>query len=547
MVVVRSAQAAGWLARRFPPRALRWALPGALLAVEFLALSLLVDLPTGGPALPLVEALRMAVPVVLGAVAAGWLLGRDAGPRVREAVPEPPPWRPFPALAVQPVAFAATAAYAHRLLGPGATPAPLGALATWLAGAAATALLAIASAAPLGWTAREVVRRWRTPLVALALGVLAWRAAAAAEGLWGVLSGGTLRAVAALLRWTAGRVTLDPADGLIGLDGFEVLVAPICSGVDGLGLVLLFQATWISMARTRLRPWRALLLLPLGAVAALGANVLRITLLILVGASGHEDLALGGFHSKLGWLLFAGLALGSVALAERVRWLRRPDGDPATSARGGVPETAAAYLGPLLAALAAALVTGMWSDGPLDRAYGLRIAAGALALVLLGRSLPAPALALRGAGVPIAIGAATCVFWVAVAGGGLGGAELARELAQLSPAGRWAWIAVRAAGSVLFVPLAEELAFRGFLLPWLVSPEFERVPPRAWTWPAVLLSSLAFGALHASWALGTFAGLAFAAARLWRGRIGDAVLAHATCNAGVALAVLAGGRWGLWS
>ena len=124
--------------------------------------------------------------------------------------------------------------------------------------------------------------------------------------------------------------------------------------------------------------------------------------------------------------------------------------------------------------------------------------------------------------------------------------EIAAALAGLGAAERGVWIAVRAAGSCLVIPLVEELAFRGFLLPWIVSPEFERVPPRGWTWAAALGSSLAFGALHGEWLLGTVAGLAFAAARLWRGRLGDAVLAHALCNAAVAAAVLTRGWWGLW-
>jgi CAAX prenyl protease-like protein len=106
---------------------------------------------------------------------------------------------------------------------------------------------------------------------------------------------------------------------------------------------------------------------------------------------------------------------------------------------------------------------------------------------------------------------------------------------------------VRVVGSCLLVPVVEELAFRGFLLRWLVSPEFERVPPRAWTWWAVLLSSVAFGALHSHWILGTLAGLAFAAARLRRGHLGDAIFAHALANAGIAVAVLAFGRWDLWA
>jgi CAAX prenyl protease-like protein len=134
--------------------------------------------------------------------------------------------------------------------------------------------------------------------------------------------------------------------------------------------------------------------------------------------------------------------------------------------------------------------------------------------------------------------------WIALAGGDA--ALVTEALARLAPTERAAWIAVRLAGSCLLVPVVEELAFRGFLLPWLVAPGFRDVPPRAWSWPAALGSSLAFGAVHSEWLLGAAAGLAFAGVRRWRGRLGDAVLAHAITNAVVAAAVLGGGRWGLW-
>jgi CAAX prenyl protease-like protein len=147
--------------------------------------------------------------------------------------------------------------------------------------------------------------------------------------------------------------------------------------------------------------------------------------------------------------------------------------------------------------------------------------------------------------VPLLLAAGVCAIWIPWRGAE--GSALAADLALLSPPGRWAWIAVRVAGSCLVIPLVEELAFRGFLLPWLASPRFEEAPPRQWTWLAVILSSAAFGGLHERWLLGTVAGLAFAAARLHRGRLGDAVLAHALCNLGIAATVLLGGRWDLWS
>ncbi len=128
------------------------------------------------------------------------------------------------------------------------------------------------------------------------------------------------------------------------------------------------------------------MLLPLGAAAAVAANGVRVALLVLVGASGRPELAFGGFHSKLGWLLFVGIALASVAAAERLPLLRR------AGARGpepALPEGAGAFLAPFLAMLATALVTSAWAAGPLDRAYGARVVAGGLALAR--RALPSAA------------------------------------------------------------------------------------------------------------------------------------------------------------
>lgn len=527
-----------------PPEAvLRWAVPVALLLAEYLTLSWLVDLPTSGPALRLAEAVRIAVPVMIGAAAGGWLIERrQAHLALQEIAASLPPWRPWPALAAQVTAFIVTALLARRLLGEGSPAVAARDLAGVLACAAIAALCALASAAPLRWTAHLIVLRWRVPLVALALGLLSWRAAAAAEGLWGVLSSGTLTAVARLLRLLGYSVTLDSATRYVAVGHFRVIIAPVCSGVDGIGLVLLFQCVWLSMARSRLRLWRALVLLPLGAAAALVANVLRIAVLVLVGASGRTELAFGGLHSKLGWILFIAIALASVAIAERLQWLQRAVAR-APSKDDEPPAAVAAYLAPLLAALATALVTSIWSDGVLDLWYGARIAAALAVLLLVRRDLPR--LAFSAPWVPTLLAAGVCAIWIPW--GGAEGSALAANLALLSPLGRWGWIAVRVVGSCLVIPLVEELAFRGFLLPWLASPRFEDAPPRQWTWLAVILSSAAFGALHERWLLGTIAGLAFAAARLYRGRLGDAVLAHALCNVGIAIAVLLGGRWDLWS
>ena len=515
----------------------RWALPTGVLVAEYVLLSFLVDFPLDGPALAVVSTARIVVPVAIAAALAGWLLSRRGEPsRVRPPVPR---FR-GPLLLAQLAAFTGTAVLAIRLLGEGAPPLTAGNALLFMGAVLASVLLAVAGAVPLGWLARAAYAHWRMPLLAITIGYLTWRVAQAVEGWWSVLSDGTLTASAAILRLVAKDVYTEPVRDLLGVGDFAVVVAPVCSGVDGIGLVVTFLAVWISLARDRLRFPRVLLLLPLGAMAAWVANVLRISILVLVGASGHEQLAFGGLHSKLGWILFTGLALGGVAISEHAPWFHRAAA-PERGGTTGAPEAAAPFLAPLLATLIVALVTSIWTTGPVDGWYGARIAVAVGVLLLARRSLPTPSFdwSWMAAGLGIVVG----VAWVAWAGAP--DSTLGDALRALQPIDRTAWLAVRITGSVLVIPIVEELAFRGFLLPWLVSPDFEHVDPRAWTWPAVVISSLAFGAIHGHWVLGTAAGAAFAVAKQRRGRLSDAILAHVVANAVVAAAALSG-RWGLW-
>ena len=51
----------------------------------------------------------------------------------------------------------------------------------------------------------------------------------------------------------------------------------------------------------------------------------------------------------------------------------------------------------------------------------------------------------------------------------------------------------------MLVPIAEELAFRGFLYRWLISRKFETVPFGQFSLIALFASSLLFGMLHERW------------------------------------------------
>ena len=147
------------------------------------------------------------------------------------------------------------------------------------------------------------------------------------------------------------------------------------------------------------------------------------------------------------------------------------------------------------------------------------------------------------------IGAVVFIMWLGLDrwSGGPAAGTIGKGVAALPPAGRIIWLTVRTVAASLTVPIAEELAFRGFLLRRFISPEFETVDWRKFTWFSFLASSLLFGAMHGGrWIAGTLAGMLYAVAMLRRGRMGDAVAAHGTTNALLAAWVLARGEWWLW-
>ena len=148
----------------------------------------------------------------------------------------------------------------------------------------------------------------------------------------------------------------------------------------------------------------------------------------------------------------------------------------------------------------------------------------------------------------VGIGVAVFVLWIVLEPPEDGsGHKLAARLAAMPLWLSSLWLLFRVAGSVVTVPLAEELAFRGYLIRKLVRNDFETVPPGYFTWFSLIVSSLMFGLLHANWLAGIVAGAAFALALYRRGRISDAIVAHMTSNALIAAAALGFGRWALWT
>jgi exosortase E/protease (VPEID-CTERM system) len=366
--------------------------------------------------------------------------------------------------------------------------------------------------------------------------------------LWDRLAQVTLHAVAWALDLLVSPIYFDPANVEIGTEEFWVHVAPVCSGYEGIGLILVFLSAYLVGFRKRLRFPNVLVLIPAAIVLMWLLNVLRIVALILVGHFWSPDIAIGGFHSKAGWLVFCGVALGAVWLTQRVSWFA----EDSSKERHTTTNPSAPFLLPLLAVVATALITGLFIDD-FDYFYPLRVVVALLVLAwyrddyLAGfqQHLRArPALSWHAIG----LGVAVYFLWIAISAW-TDPEPVTRppeELGLMAPPLAVAWIAARALGSVVTVPIVEELAFRGFLLRRLTASDFTKVRYDQWHWPAVLISSLAFAAVHQQWIGGFAAGLLYAYAQKRRGLLSDAILAHAVTNALITIEVLVAGHWYLW-
>jgi exosortase E/protease (VPEID-CTERM system) len=308
-----------------------------------------------------------------------------------------------------------------------------------------------------------------------------------------------------------------------------------------------FMAVYLWLFRHRLRFPRAFILIPCAVLIIWFLNSVRIALLVLIGTHVSSEIALGGFHSQTGWAAFIAVALGVVGVTQRTAFFSLDMLPSPAETREAKP--VARYLGPLMALLAAAMVTGMFSGG-FDRLYPARVVATGAAIWFFWRKIiTRDQIAGCRSGAAVAIGAAVFVLWRGLEGatGEAGtGYSIAAPLPEMSTEGATSWIIFRVLGSMVTAPIAEELAFRGYLLRRLISADFHQLSSPRFTWLSFLVSSFLFGALHGHWLAGTAAGMFYAWAMYRRGRVGDAILAHATTNALIAADVLILGNWGLW-
>jgi exosortase E/protease (VPEID-CTERM system) len=369
-----------------------------------------------------------------------------------------------------------------------------------------------------------------------------WALPLLARKSWRPMADVTFRMTEWELSFMYPNVISDIGKKIIGTLGFQVHISPACSGYEGIGLVIVFLSIYLWISRKHLRFPHALFLYPIGISLIWLLNTLRITLLIILGSSWSPAIALGGFHSNAGWLLFVMISTVIVVVAQRFTIFNKVITQPTKPTTSH--NVAAALLVPFIVLMASILITGIFVS-KFEWLYPLRVIVSSVILwayrdyyKTIFRDVTGEAL----------LGGVMVFFlWIALVP-----ASTENDLAFIatltaSPMlAQTSWLLFRFLGAAITVPIIEELVFRGYLMAKLINTDFEKVRPGQFTTISFLVSSIAFGALHGDYIAGILAGMAYALVFYRRGAVSDAITAHMTTNVLLAFYVMLTGHWALW-
>ena len=109
------------------------------------------------------------------------------------------------------------------------------------------------------------------------------------------------------------------------------------------------------------------------------------------------------------------------------------------------------------------------------------------------------------------------------------------------------FIVVRLAESAILIPILEELFWRGWLMRWLVRPDFESVPLGKYTALSFWAVAVLFASEHGPyWEVGLAAGVAYNWWMVRTRNLADCMLAHGVTNALLGVYVLLFDQWQYW-
>ena len=332
----------------------------------------------------------------------------------------------------------------------------------------------------------------------------------------------------------------DLVEGLpaFGTSQFEVEIAPVCSGYEGMSLIIILLGGYCFIQKKILKVSWALLILPIAGLMMFLLNGLRIFLLVAIGHYWSPQLAIDGFHSVAGWLNL----LVTFILALFILNLPFFQKEQRASKSFELGDTA--LLLPLMSLIVIGLLTKAITP---DFAWLYPIHIVIASLVLYCFRKPFRLFVTRPSTLSIAIGVLVFILWIVLIPENQ--EQSAHFVGELDTAPLWLsllWLLFRVVGATVIVPIAEEFAFRGYIQPHLESFFEQKGFKSASVIASLGIAALLFGYVHSNMLAGSVAGLFFGLAYLQRRQLMDAVIAHAVTNALLAGYVMGFGYWSYW-
>jgi len=339
-----------------------------------------------------------------------------------------------------------------------------------------------------------------------------------------------------------------------GTTRFHAGITPDCSGYEGITLVAILLAGYCYMNRSSLHLARSLLILPAALIAIFFLNAIRIVVLIAIGHFFSPDLAFNGFHTVGGWINLLVVLISSLWVLNRLTFFIRETEIQSTAIeKNPIRE---AYLSPLVALITCSLVTKIFTVD-FFWLYPVPIVVASWIIYYYRKILRL--ILVYPSALSFLVGGLVFLIWIYI----IPNDEIQNlhffEQLQSAPIGvALMWLICRVMGAAIIVPIAEELAFRGFLLPFLgnlIEECFSRtvilnlffskikyLPPAL----ALIGTSIIFGIMHSYFLPGCIAGLLYGLIYCYKRKLIDAIVAHSITNSLLAIYVIYFGNWSYW-
>jgi len=341
---------------------------------------------------------------------------------------------------------------------------------------------------------------------------------------------------------------------IFGTDRFEVSLTFPCSGYEGMTLIVILLAAYCFLQRDNLKLPRSLIIIPIASLGMFLLNAIRLVILIAIGDLYSPEIALNGFHSVAGWLNLLVVLILSMLILNRASFFSKLNLSK-ISFTVGERDTSFLLL-PLAVLITISLFTkALTAD--FDWLYPVPVLIVSLTLFYF-RDYFRIFLS-RPSFFSVVMGILVFIIWIYLIPADANQSyNFFKQIQNIPTGSALTWIFFRIYGASVIVPIAEELAFRGFMLQSL-ERFFTRIltnqavckyPLKNMTLISIILSltltSLLFGVLHSNFLAGSLAGFAYGLVYLKKRSIMDAIVAHAVTNALLAIDVIYYGNWSYW-